>query len=56
MSNSYSWLAREKTDPHQCKAYPRQPVLAGLTVSVEECPDALRHRDRGVTPYYLFKG
>lgn len=43
MTNGYCWLAREKTDSHQCQTDPRQPVLACLTVGIEESPDALRH-------------
>ncbi len=48
MANGYCRLARQKTNPHQCQADPRQPVLACLTVGVEECPDALRHREEGI--------
>lgn len=41
MTNGYGWLTGQKTDSHQCQADPRQPVLARLTVGVEERPDAL---------------
>lgn len=55
MTNGYSWLAREKTNPHQSKADPSQPVLACLTVGVEECPDALKQRDSGIHHTFFYK-
>lgn len=55
MTNGYSWLAREKTNPHQSKTDPSQPVLACLTVSVEECPDALKQRDSSIHDIFFHK-
>lgn len=48
MTNGHCWLSRENTDPHQCQADPRQPVLACLTVSVKECSYTLKDGHRGL--------
>lgn len=36
VANSYCWLARKKTNSHQRKTNPCQPILARLTVCVKE--------------------
>lgn len=41
MADSHSRLTAEDPDPHQGQADPGQPVLARLTVGVEESPDTL---------------
>lgn len=43
MSDSHSRLTTEDPDPHQGQADPGQPVLARLTVGVEEGLDALKN-------------
>lgn len=54
MANSYCWLSRQKTNSHQCQADPRQPVLARLTVRVEESPNSLRSGEEGMRDH-LYK-
>lgn len=54
MANSYCWLSRQKTNSHQCQADPRQPVLARLTVCVEESPNSLRSGEKGMRDH-LYK-
>lgn len=49
MTNGDRRLTREKTDPHQSQADSGQPVLARLSVGVEEGPDALRTKTEGLT-------
>lgn len=48
MANSYCRLSRQKTNSHQRQADPRQPVLARLTVRVEESPNSLRSGEKGI--------
>lgn len=44
MANRHCWLARQKTDSHQGQADSGQPVLAGLSVCVEESLDGLEDK------------
>lgn len=44
VANSYCWFARKKTNSHQSKTDPCQPILARLTVCVKECFDTLEQK------------
>lgn len=46
VANSYCWFARKKTNSHQSKTDPCQPILACLTVCVKECFDTLEHKQK----------